>query len=419
MEGVARLPVRDATLPARNASPTTALPHPQRVVPTDPSLLPQDTLPSSPPPSSPPARYSSPFSNDLDENDQGTFGMSSDPLRSPSPLPQDADLAVAPDAPECEGALVDWSAGPLLSTYPFPRHEGSTLGWVPIEIEHTNDTAVQAGAAAASDRRSLRVRSKDCNGKLTAKHAGNACWHCVKVPNSSEFRRLLRGATKAKKHTPYEYLSHSQLLALVRKLARELRKLRLKARNAESRLETAQRHLKDYERIVMLLSTNDVPGLRRLLAVSLRNRKSARAITEQLLLAIDGLYTVRSGATSRDYDKAFLAKALGGPRLLYALMKAEGYVSQHTLARRRRLPQLQVSVGVPSRSHISDNITALFHPDVRPPPSRPIGVVLLIDGIALEETCRLDLERGLVVGLCREHTGDLDITVDSGQNPGQ
>ncbi|KAL1726283.1 hypothetical protein EV714DRAFT_276749 [Schizophyllum commune] len=48
---------------------------------------------------------------------------------------------------------------------------------------------------------------------------------------------------------------------------------------------------------------------------------------------------------------------------------------------------------------------------IRRPPTKLIGVVLLIDGIALEELCRLDLENGVVVGLCREHTRDLDVRV--------
>ena len=63
----------------------------------------------------------------------------------------------------------------------------------------------------------------------------------------------------------------------------------------------------------MLLGTHDVPGLRRLLAVALRRGISAHGLVLRLEQAIQGIYKPRGGYSRRDYDIAFLVKAIGGP----------------------------------------------------------------------------------------------------------
>jgi hypothetical protein len=86
-----------------------------------------------------------------------------------------------------------------------------------------------------------------------------------------------------------------------------------------------QKKLSDYQRIVMLISQNKIAGVSRVLSVALRNGADAESICIKLHRAINGTYSPLSGWTSREFDVSFLVKAIGGPRLLYALQEAEGY----------------------------------------------------------------------------------------------
>jgi hypothetical protein len=161
----------------------------------------------------------------------------------------------------------------------------------------------------------------------------------------------------------------------------------------------------------MKIASNDVPGVSRILEVSLNRGESARALLERLEDAITRVYRPSGHWTPREYDIAFLAKALGGPRLLYALQQAKHFPSLSTLRRRKKLPQLVVSADLPTDDEINANITTML--GARPPPSKPsVGQTLMIDGIALEEVPRYDSSRNLVLGLCREHSHGQKKTID-------
>ncbi|KAJ8092967.1 hypothetical protein PM082_011287 [Marasmius tenuissimus] len=113
-----------------------------------------------------------------------------------------------------------------------------------------------------------------------------------------------------------------------------------------------------------------------------------------------------------------LAKILGGTRLLYALMKAEGYPSDSTLRRLREIPKLLPSIRIPSAEEVEYNVGRFFHPEIRPSPPQLEGSsdeipgnVFMFDGIALECRCRYCPRRNVVMGLCREHVGDFNLEV--------
>jgi hypothetical protein len=92
-----------------------------------------------------------------------------------------------------------------------------------------------------------------------------------------------------------------------------------------------QKKLSDYQRLVMMISQHKIAGVSRILSVALRNGASAKSICLKLHHTITGTYSPKYGWTSYEIDVAFLVKAIGGPRLLYALQKVEGYPSMSTL----------------------------------------------------------------------------------------
>lgn len=62
-------------------------------------------------------------------------------------------------------------------------------------------------------------------------------------------------------------------------------------------------------------------------------------------------------------------------------------------------------------------MNSLLSPDVRAPPTRSEadelpGIVVMIDGVALEEVCRYDCTRDSVIGICREHGKKVNLKVD-------
>ena len=120
----------------------------------------------------------------------------------------------------------------------------------------------------------------------------------------------------------------------------------------------------------------------------------------------------------RDHDLAFLVQSIAGPRLLYALQKSYGFVSTTTVQRSTKVPRLLLSVGVPAAEEMRKNMTSFLDPSVKPPlPSASSGNIpgniLMFDGVALESKCRYCPRRDCVIGLCREHSKNVNPRVTS------
>eukprot|EP00966_Prymnesium_polylepis_P019481 449179-Prymnesium_polylepis.1 len=67
----------------------------------------------------------------------------------------------------------------------------------------------------------------------------------------------------------------------------------------------------------------------------MKRRASPRKILEQLKLAIEGKYAPRPDVDQTSVDKAHLVKIIGGPKLLYALQKCSGFLSESVVKRER------------------------------------------------------------------------------------
>ncbi|KAF8055441.1 hypothetical protein FPV67DRAFT_1435919 [Lyophyllum atratum] len=307
----------------------------------------------------------------------------------------------------CPGVRVYWDAGSIWDTYPYSIHAVRDVGWVPI-------------ALGDSDR-SIQLRAENCEFPTTGSD-GFSCSVCLSLRYSQKFSAFIAHAEEANAHTPWDYLTPKQRKALMKKMALTIKQLRTKVSNAHRRLATASRRMADNSRIMMMLANNDFPSLQRLLSVALRRGASADSIIQKLQLSLDGLYSPRGGYTDRDLDIAFIAKALGGQRLLYALQKAKGLPSERTVRRRCPVPKLLASIGIPSSSEIDANINAFLNPTIFPPPPSYTtprnlqaipGNILMFDGVALEGRCRYCPRRDVVLGLCREHSHSISLKCET------
>ncbi|KAF9779440.1 hypothetical protein BJ322DRAFT_1113248 [Thelephora terrestris] len=114
-------------------------------------------------------------------------------------------------------------------------------------------------------------------------------------------------------------------------------------------------------------------------------------------------------------DLGCLVKAIGGPKLLFALNRAFSLPPYRTIGRHRQVPQLLPSILTPTFEDATANISTFFNTSERPL-SAPAGHSLLLDGVALEEKCRYVRSSDNVIGLCREHAGSLELRVQSTQS---
>ncbi|PPR04251.1 hypothetical protein CVT26_004196 [Gymnopilus dilepis] len=302
----------------------------------------------------------------------------------------------------CPGIDVEWSAGSIWATYAYHQHEGDSLPWTPVGFDSKNNT--------------IRLRDDHCLGEL-AEHDVSPCHRCQCLPFSREFKNFEARSKEVEDFTPWHYLTFSQMVDLLKQMSGQLRTLRTELHNARRRNKSSATQISDYKRILMLIASNEVAGLRRLIAASLKRGCSPKSIIVLLERAIRGLYSPHGGFSERDFDLGLISQALGGTKLLHALHHALGLPSESTLRRHHRIPRLLASIAVPSKEEIDHNISAFFDPRVKPfPPKFPNGIpgnVAAFDGIAIESKCRYCPQRRMIMGLCREHCKNIDPTVQN------
>ncbi|KAF8158580.1 hypothetical protein B0H34DRAFT_674966 [Crassisporium funariophilum] len=78
--------------------------------------------------------------------------------------------------------------------------------------------------------------------------------------------------------------------------------------------------------------------------------------SQELEMAISGAYVPQSKWTNWELNVAFLIKSAAGLHLLYTLQRKDGYPSQTTLYRRKNIPELRLSIGIPNAIKINKNI---------------------------------------------------------------
>ncbi|KAJ6449180.1 hypothetical protein C8R45DRAFT_1131162 [Mycena sanguinolenta] len=368
---------------AYSGEPITASTAPVPTTPTTPRFNPGPSVPSH-------RRH---VRNESITNITETLaGLTTSPAVLPSLLPL-----------PCPGVGIPWTAGSMWATYPYGLHEPGDVGWEPIHFDSKKNT--------------IYFRSDSCLAPEQGGN-GNPCSHCQQLPRTSAFSKLEARAIAAKDHTPWQYLTPSQQRALITKLTKTCKELRTQLSNKSRANARSQRANTDYRRIMMLLSQNEIPGLRRLLIGLLKRGASPQMVLALLERCINGFYRPHQPFNKRELDISFLIKSLGGPKLLYALQKSYGLASVSTVQRKQPIPRLLPSVGVPNKAEISHNISSFFDPEIKPPKSYPgsptlPGNIIMFDGIAIETKCRYCPRRNVILGLCREHVNRFNTQVDT------
>ncbi|KAJ6611299.1 hypothetical protein B0H10DRAFT_1809889, partial [Mycena sp. CBHHK59/15] len=95
-------------------------------------------------------------------------------------------------------------------------------------------------------------------------------------------------------HTPYQYLSHEQLLDMLRACIAEKNELQLKILTLSKKLMRSSKRMADHKRLLFALATHDIPRLHHLICIAIKQRVGIKQITWRIEEATKILYKVKS-----------------------------------------------------------------------------------------------------------------------------
>ncbi|KAJ7255739.1 hypothetical protein C8J57DRAFT_1075475, partial [Mycena rebaudengoi] len=234
------------------------------------------------------------------------------------------------------------------------------------------------------------------------------CPFCGAILDGKQIQALETRAENAPAHTPHQYLTQSQLIDLLRAAIAEKNTLQLKVFTLSRQVSRISKRMSDHKRLVMALATHDIPRLHHLIRIAIKQGCGVEEILSRIEDADKNLYNVKS-FTLAENKFMRLIKRMAGRKAVYAMSKFLGLSSASTI-RESNPPQLLPSVAVVNAAEIAANITEFFGPKpAGSPSSSPVGHCLMIDGLHLCQRCRWHRPTNQIIGLCREHTGDLDL----------
>ncbi|KAK7015218.1 hypothetical protein R3P38DRAFT_3321618 [Favolaschia claudopus] len=177
--------------------------------------------------------------------------------------------------------------------------------------------------------------------------------------------------------------------------------------NSRKSLIRAKRRIESYRHLVDVISTNDVPGLPRLLSTAKKEGLGPLKITEKANLAIRDLYHP-CNYTDLDKDLAILAYEYGGDAFLHALHRSPfAFPTRWTIADLCRSTSLSITVGPVKMMDLLRSIEILFK-DVSVDKEGRILHTLSQDEIAGDgRPCYLD-GTDEIAGLCEHANTELD-----------
>jgi hypothetical protein len=158
--------------------------------------------------------------------------------------------------------------------------------------------------------------------------------------------------------------------------------------------------------------TGKVGRMKGLVSTALQNGAGISEILKKIGKAAQQLYSPCS-YDEQDYRVTFLLWKFGGAWVARIGHKALNLPSFTTTWRHAVVPGLRVSAKCPTISGVKENIHAQFPPSLLGCLDRCVGLVLLVDEIAVEQRLCHDARYNTILGLCHEHSGGFSTQSDS------
>ncbi|KAJ7140342.1 hypothetical protein C8R46DRAFT_1233789 [Mycena filopes] len=305
----------------------------------------------------------------------------------------------APLPVECPGVFLNWAAPDI---YPWGVHTSR------MNLPYRLDRFTGEG-----DLTRLWVRSSACTG--SAGIAQPECASCRSVKVGQTVATLETRAESAPSHTPWAYLNQRQLVGGWRATVADKNEQHLKMLNMAKKAARSTSRMSDQKRLVMALSTYDVPRLSTLMRVAAKQRVGPKEMIKRISDAASALspggYRPKSFT---DTEKKLMRciKRFAGRKGVYALSKALGLPSASTVRTSNPL-RLLPSVAAPKPHEIGTNIRTFFGA-ASPNSALPLaGHTLMIDGIHLSQRACWHRPTNQIIGLCREHSDPFDLAMNN------
>ena len=294
--------------------------------------------------------------------------------------------SISSNLEKCPGLKLP-ALAPFFLNYPFALHQYLDLSWT---VEPECDV----------------IRSKECQ---SVADVDDACDECEKMIWNTNLKNILaRARDGAEPGCNYKYLSHQQLSEMLISIRSTIKMSQLAALNASKKIERLTRVNDWNTRLLKALSQNHIPRVHQLISVALKDGKSARGVLSMVEKAISNLYHAK-GFDEEDADIAFLVLSIGGPLLLHALSRREGFATERWVQKYCNIPKFLPCMG--DLESFQKTLVANLTEQLLSRENHRGLFNALIDEIHCEEKIVYNSVDNRMHGFCREHINGLDIRV--------
>lgn len=294
-----------------------------------------------------------------------------------------------PPSQKCSGyALAFPGQKSPFSSYPFALHDTLVLPW---------ELRTKGGI--------MSVIATSCTGVSIN---GLSCSPCRQLKKNTTLEGILdRLKDGAHSNTTLRWYGFNELHEKVREKNQQIDFYRLRGLNQAKKLLGKAAALSYEKRLVMAIASGEVQRVDRVLAIGLRQKKSARALMAVLSAAAQGFYKPQS-YTEEEAMNAILSWRLFGNRSAAINRNSKGAPSVSYLRSRSTVPPIVPSPRKPTAKEVETNIKSVLqgilevmHEPMAP--GRNIHAVLMFDELATEKRIRWDPLTNCFLGVCRQH----------------
>ena len=280
--------------------------------------------------------------------------------------------------------------------YPCGRHSVQTLPWKTLI---SNDE--------------IRLIATLCTGTVNVSSASpssaeRTCPACASLRTHDAIIAIQNGifnGTHENSHLAYQ--SHAQLSQIIRKKNEEINKLKLSALNAGRTLTRQADTIGNTKRLVMALSTYNIPRVHAVIRSARKNGAGIMGILDKINRAASGLYSPKSFEEA-EFQQMMLFATMGGARVAAVAQRSCALPSARTAQRKLHVHPLRSSAAYPTANEMTANLTAAFlHTEFLDISGAEIAMTLCVDELKLEERLRWDPSSNMMLGVCREHSSEL------------
>ena len=267
-----------------------------------------------------------------------------------------------------------------------------------------------------------KIYSKECFEKrFSLSHSSKPlCSSCDSLSSLNSVKGMLNRADlqyednsnfrKINNH----FLTPQQLIKKVQFQEKTISKLRLLSFNLQKKNNVLAHKVSHYERFLMALKENDVPRLKQLISVCVRQKRSIAYMVEKLNKAISGIYSPK-GYTDFDNDLAAFVQIPRRPRLLYVLHQTSGLPSLSS--EYRKVSDANVLKGLNITVTYNDTIPHVAEANVKKlmmdddfSNNRTVKLwSLKVDELSVEGRLRYKSMTNEVLGMCCQHSKKSDV----------